>query len=64
MGERSNLKDFGINGTIILKYIFSNSGMAAWTELKWLRTRDIWPAVVSAVWKLRVQQNAGNFLTT
>jgi len=37
-------------------------GGVDWSELA--ENRDSWQAVVKAVMKLRVSQNAGNFLTT
>ena len=41
MGERRDecriLEDRGIDGRIILKWIFRNWGVGAWTGLSWLR---------------------------
>jgi hypothetical protein len=54
---KDHLKEAGLNGSVILKWIFKkwDGGMA--------QDRDIWRAVVNAVMNLRVQYNTGNFLT-
>jgi hypothetical protein len=35
--ERDHLKDVGVDGRIILKWIFKKWDGAAWTGLRWLR---------------------------
>jgi hypothetical protein len=61
--ERDHLTDAGVDGRIILKWIFKtcNGGMD-WIELA--QDRDLWWTLVNAVMNLRVPQNAGNSLTS
>jgi hypothetical protein len=56
------LEDPGVDGRIILKWIFEKwDGGVDWIDLT--QDRDKWRAVVNAVMNLRVQENAGNFVT-
>jgi hypothetical protein len=63
LNERDHLKDKGVDGRIILTWIFSkwNRDMD-WIDLA--QDRDRWQAPVNAVMNLGVPQNAGNFLTS
>jgi hypothetical protein len=58
--ERGHLKDPGVDGSIILKWIFRkwDEGMN-WIDL--VPDRDRWRAVVNAVMKLRVPKMQGIF---
>jgi hypothetical protein len=57
------LEDLGVDGSVILKYIFKKwDGAMGWIAL--VQDRDRWRALVNAVTKLWVAYNAGNFLTT
>ena len=51
--ERDHLGDPGVDGRIILGWIFRKWDVGAWTGLIWLRT-DRWRAHVNAVMKLQV----------
>ena len=62
--ERDRLGDPGLDGRIILRWIFRKwvVGGKDWIELAQDRAR--WRDLVNAVTNLRVPQNAGNFLTS
>jgi hypothetical protein len=61
--ERDHWGDPGVDGRIILRWIFRKWDVGMdWIRLA--RDRDRWRALVNAVMNLRVPQNAGNFLTS
>jgi hypothetical protein len=57
--ERDHLENLGVDGRIILGWIFRKWDVGVGTGSSWLR----W-ALVNAVMNLRVPLNAGNFLTS
>jgi len=61
--ERGHLEDPGIDGTIILRWVFRNWDGGGMNRIDLAQDRDRWRALVNAVKNLRVPQNAGNFLT-
>jgi hypothetical protein len=57
------LEDPGVDGRIILKWIFKKwEGGMDWIDMA--QDKGRWRALVSEVMNLRVPQNAGNFLTS
>jgi len=59
--ERNNLKDLGVDGRMILKFIFKRlDGGIDWSDL--VQERDRWRTVVNAVMNLRLSYSEGNWL--
>jgi len=52
--ERDHLGDPGVDGRIVLRWIFRKWDVGIWTGLIWFRI-DRWRELVSAVMKLWVQ---------
>jgi hypothetical protein len=50
--KRDHLKDLGVDGRIILKWLFNKWDGEAWTDLA--QDRDTWRALVNAVVNLRI----------
>jgi hypothetical protein len=61
--ERDHWGYQGVDGRIILRWIFRKWDVGVWTGFSWLRI-DRWREIVKAIMKLRVLQNARNFLTS
>ena len=53
----------GLDGRIILKWIFRKLNVGGMDWMGLAQDRDRWRALVNAVMNLRIPQNAGNFLT-
>jgi len=51
--ERYHLEDPGVDGRIILRWIFRNWGVGAWSGLIWPQNRDGWWALVNAAMNIR-----------
>ena len=61
--ERDHFEDPGVDGSIILRWIFNKwDGGRDWIDLA--QDRDRWWALVNAVMNFQVPKNAGNFLTS
>ena len=52
--ERDNLGDPGIDGRIIMRWLFRKWDVGVWTGWSWVSYRDRWRALVNAVMNLRV----------
>jgi hypothetical protein len=61
--ERDKLGDTGVDGRIILRWIFRIWDVEGMDGIELVQDRDSWWALVTAVMKLRVPYNAGNLLT-
>jgi len=62
--ERDYFEDPGVDGRIIIRWIFGKLGMGGLDWIELAQDRDRWRALVNAVMNLRVPLNAGNFLTS
>ena len=62
--ERGYLGDPGVDGRIILGWIFRKWDVEGSDWINLAQDRDRWWARVKAVMSPRVPQNAGNFLTS
>jgi hypothetical protein len=51
--ERDHLEYPGVDGRVILKWVFRKWNVRALTGSSWLRIRDRWRAIVNAVMNLR-----------
>ena len=61
--ERNHLEDPGVDGRVILRWIFRKwDGIMDWIDLA--QRSERWRALVNAAMNIRVPQNAGNFLTS
>jgi hypothetical protein len=52
--ERDHLGDPGVDGSIILRWIFSKWDVGVWTGIELAQDRDRWRVLVIAVMNLRV----------
>jgi hypothetical protein len=62
--EGDHLGDPGVDGRMILKWIFQTWDVEGMDWIELAQDRDRWRTVVNAVMNLRVSQNSGNFLTS
>jgi len=63
LSERYHLKDLGIEGRVILKWLFKKWDVGMdWIHLAQDRLR--WRALVNVVMNVRVPENEGTFLTS
>ena len=54
MSVRENLGDPGVDGRMILRWVFQELGCGGMDSSELAQDRDIWRALVNAVVKLRV----------
>jgi hypothetical protein len=59
---RDHLEDLVIDVRLILKWIFKEWDVVAWSGMT--QDRDKWRTFLNAVMNLRVSWNAGNFLNS
>jgi len=62
--ERAQLGDQGVDGKIILRWIFRKWDEGAWTGSIWLRIGTVGGHLWMRYWTFRVPKNAGNFFTS
>jgi len=62
--QRGHLEDQGVDGRIILKFMFKNWDKDIYNGLIWLRKMERCRAHVNAVMNFRLQYNALKFLTS
>ena len=62
--ERGHLEELGVDGRIILEWIFKKLNVKVWTGAIWLKIGTGMGELVNAALNLRVQQNVQNFLTS
>jgi hypothetical protein len=61
--ERDNMEDIGLDGRIILRYIFTECGCGSIDWIDLAQDRDSWRTLVNTIMNNRVLLKAGNFLT-
>jgi hypothetical protein len=60
--ERDHFQDLGVDGRLILEWIFKTWDGLAWTGLVWFQDRDRWWELVNAIMNLSGSIKVGNFL--
>ena len=63
LAERDHLEDLGVDGRIILRWIFRKWDVEGMGSIELARDRDRWRVLVTAVMNIRVPYKAGDFLT-
>ena len=61
--ERNHLEDTGVDGRIILRWVFRKWVCGGMDRIELAQDRDRWRELVNAVMNILVSQNTGNFLT-
>jgi len=64
LSERGHLEDRGVDGKVILKWIFRKAGWGGIYGINLTQDMDRWRAILNVVMSFRVPKNAGNFLTS
>jgi hypothetical protein len=62
--EAEHLGDIGVDGRIILRWIFRERDVGGMIWIELAKDKDRWRALVNAVMNFRVTENTGNFLTS
>ena len=62
--ERDYLEELGVDGKIILRWIFRKWDVATRTGIDLALDSNRWGALANGVMSLRIPQNAGNFLSS